>query len=222
MQAGKGTQGPKIEELLDIPALATGDMLRAAVSAGTEVGKAAKELMNAGKLVDDQTIMNLIAERIQQDDCKYGFILDGVPRTLEQASAIDDILTGRGEFVSQVLELDVPNEVLEARITGRWIHKKSGRSYHVVNKPPASLTAAQSSFAAVVGATAPSADNMLDDITGEPLMQRSDDTAEALIQRLTSYTDLTVRLAHVQTPLPLARCPLRRLLSVVCSAVPTP
>jgi len=195
--AGKGTQGPAIEELLELPALATGDMLRAAVSQGTAVGKQAKAVMDAGKLVDDEIIMNLIAERIQQEDCKYGFILDGMPRTLAQASAIDEILAKDNEFVSQVLELDVPNEVLEARICGRWIHKKSGRSYHVANKPPASLVAAQSSWSTYLTGVAPSAENMLDDVTGEPLMQRSDDNADALKQRLQSYSELTEPiLAH--------------------------
>lgn len=175
--AGKGTQGPKIEELLDLPQLSTGDMLRAAVAAGTEVGLKAKDVMNSGGLVTDEIVFGIIKDRIAEPDCAMGFILDGMPRTLKQAEMLDELLASQGERVSNVLELDVPDEVLEARITGRWIHKKSGRSYHVVNKPPKSLPS---------GAT-PTVENMLDDITGEPLMQRKDDTAAALGKRLSGY-----------------------------------
>lgn len=175
--AGKGTQGPKIEELLDLPQLSTGDMLRAAVSAGTEVGKKAKDIMAAGGLVTDEIVFGIIRDRIQEPDCAMGFILDGMPRTLKQAEMLDELLAKSGERVSDVIELNVPDQVLEDRIVGRWIHKKSGRSYHVKNKPPASFK----------GGSPPSAGNMLDDVTGEPLMQRSDDTAAALGTRLGAY-----------------------------------
>jgi adenylate kinase len=188
--AGKGTHGPKIEEALDIPQLSTGDMLRAAVAAKTEVGMKAKELMSAGKLVGDDIVIGIIKDRIQEPDCAKGFILDGFPRTLAQAQAIDSLLAEGGEKVSSVISLDIPDAVLEERICGRWIHKKSGRSYHVKFAPPKSLPA---------GAT-PTADNMKDDETGDALMQRPDDTAKALVQRLSSYHAETVPVLQHYRP----------------------
>lgn len=188
--AGKGTHGPKIEEALDIPQLSTGDMLRAAVAAKTEVGMKAKELMAAGKLVGDDIVIGIIKDRIQEPDCAKGFILDGFPRTLGQAKAIDKLLKEGGENVNSVISLDIPDAVLEERICGRWIHKKSGRSYHVKFAPPKSLPQ---------GAT-PSADNMKDDQTGEALMQRPDDTATALVQRLSSYHAETVPVLEHYRP----------------------
>ena len=179
--AGKGTHGPKIEEQLEIPQLSTGDMLRAAVGAGTEVGKKAQALMKAGALVGDDIVIGIIKDRIQEVDCKKGFILDGFPRTLGQAKAIDAVLAENKEKVTSVVSLEVPDSVLEERICGRWIHKASGRSYHVKFAPPKSLT----------GGT-PSAENMKDDATGDDLMQRPDDTAEALVNRLKSYHAETV------------------------------
>ena len=169
--AGKGSQAPKIEDKLSIPQLSTGDMLRAAVSAGTEVGKKAKALMDAGKLVDDDVVMGIIHDRIQEDDCKNGFILDGIPRTVKQAERINKLLQESGEKVTMVLELRLPDEVLEERICGRWIHKPSGRSYHVKFAPPKSL-----------GDKKPSADTMKDDLTGETLIQRADDTCDVQFQ----------------------------------------
>lgn len=190
--AGKGTQGPKIEELCGIPQLSTGDMLRAAVAAKTPVGLKAKELMNAGKLVGDDIILAMIADRIQEDDCKTGFILDGFPRTMEQAKELDKILQKRGECVTKVLALDIPDAVLEARITGRWIHKKSGRSYHVLNKKPKSME---------IGADGkPVPESMKDDETGEPLMQRSDDTADKLKKRLQEYHNKTQPILNYYGP----------------------
>lgn len=188
--AGKGTQGPKIEELLDLPQLSTGDMLRAAVAAGTEVGKKAKDIMAAGGLVTDEIVFGIIKDRISEPDCAMGFILDGMPRTLKQAQMLDELLKESGERVSDVIELDVPDSVLEQRIVGRWIHKKSGRSYHVTNNPPKSLKA---------GAT-PSKENMIDDITGEPLMQRSDDTSAALGKRLGAYHNETKPILNHYKP----------------------
>jgi len=187
--AGKGTHGPKIEEALGIPALSTGDMLRAAVAAGTEVGKQAKELMAAGKLVNDSVVIGIIKDRIQEPDCATGFILDGFPRTKVQAEAIDAVLAASGECVNSVISLEVPDSVLEERICGRWIHKKSGRSYHVKFAPPKSLAGG-----------VPTAENMLDDVTGQPLMQRPDDTAEALVTRLAGYHADTVPILDMYTP----------------------
>lgn len=179
--AGKGTHGPKIEEALDIPQLSTGDMLRAAVAAQTEVGKKAQDLMKAGKLVNDEIVIGIIKDRIQEPDCAKGFILDGFPRTVAQAKAVDKLLAAGCEKVNSVISLDIPDSVLEERICGRWIHKSSGRSYHVKFNPPKSL-----------GGAAPTKDTMKDDQTGEPLMQRPDDTAEALKTRLSSYHGETV------------------------------
>lgn len=182
--AGKGTHGPKIEDLLGIPQLSTGDMLRAAVAAQTEVGKKAQAVMKAGGLVSDDIVVGIIRDRIMKDDCKFGFILDGFPRTLVQAQALDKMLSEEGACVTKVIELQVPDGVLEERICGRWIHKKSGRSYHVKFAPPKSMK--------VGGDGKPIKESMKDDVTGEPLMQRADDTSSALVKRLAGYHGETV------------------------------
>ena len=185
--AGKGSQAPKIVETLGIPQLSTGDMLRAAVAAGSDVGKRAKDVMQSGGLVSDDLVVSIIQDRIKDADCKGGFILDGFPRTVEQAKMLDTMLASAGDRVSLVLALEVPDAVLTERICGRWVHKASGRSYHVKFAPPKSLRAG----------AAPSEATMLDDETGEPLMQRADDTEEALVKRLQGYHAQTVPiLAH--------------------------
>jgi len=178
--AGKGTHSPKIVEKMYTPSLSTGDMLRDAVAAGTEVGLKAKAIMESGGLVSDDIVVGIIKDRIQQDDAKEGFILDGFPRTVEQARALDTMLAESGELVSRIIELNVPDGVLEERICGRWLHKGSGRSYHVKFAPPKSYTGGD-----------PTPENMKDDETGEPLMQRADDNAEALKKRLESYHNQT-------------------------------
>jgi len=180
--SGKGTRAPILVEELGIPQLSTGDMLRAAVAAGTEVGKIAGAVMKSGSLVDDRLVVDVVKERITADDCSNGFILDGFPRTMEQAKMLDEVL--RPEAVSLVLALEVNDETLVERICGRWVHKESGRSYHIKFKRPASLPPD----------AVPSAENMLDDITHEPLMQRADDTEDALKSRLQSYHSMTVPL----------------------------
>jgi adenylate kinase len=190
--AGKGTQGPKIEDLLGIPQLSTGDMLRAAVSAGTEVGKKAEAVMKAGGLVSDEIVVGIIRDRIQEDDCKFGFILDGFPRTLPQAQALDKMLAEEGASVTKVIELEVPDSILEERITGRWIHKTSGRSYHVKYAPPKSMKLDANGK--------PIEDTMKDDQTGELLMQRKDDTAGALKQRLMGYHKETIPILKHYEP----------------------
>jgi len=167
--AGKGTHSPKIEERMESPSLSTGDMLREAVSKGTEVGLKAKKIMSEGGLVSDDIVVGIIKDRIAMPDCSKGFILDGFPRTVKQAEMLDELLKQSGDKVCSVIEFNVPDEILEERICGRWIHKASGRSYHVKFNPPKSFP------------------NMLDDIAGEPLMQRSDDTAGALVKRLQAY-----------------------------------
>merc|ERR1712046_319372 len=128
----------------------------------------------SGGLVTDDIVIGIIDERIRQRDCGWGFILDGFPRTLPQARALDEMLQKSGEKVNAVVEMHVPDSILEERICGRWMHKKSGRSYHVKFAPPKSYD----------GQSPPSTQNMLDDETGEPLFQRPDDTETALVNRL--------------------------------------
>ena len=195
--AGKGTHGPKIEDMLGIPQLSTGDMLRAAVANQTEVGKKAEAIMKAGGLVSDDIVVGIIRDRIQEPDCKFGFILDGFPRTLAQAKALDKMLAKEGAFVTKVVELQVPDEVLEERICGRWIHKDSGRSYHVKYAPPKSMKKDAKGK--------PIPESMKDDQTGEPLMQRKDDTSEALIQRLRGYHKETVPILDHYRPTGVVR-----------------
>ena len=190
--AGKGTHGPKIEDLLGIPQLSTGDMLRAAVAAKTEVGMKAEAVMKAGGLVSDDIVVGIIRDRIKEPDCKFGFILDGFPRTLKQAKALDAMLAKEGEAVSKVVELQVPDSVLEERICGRWIHKASGRSYHVKYAPPKSMKKDAGGK--------PIPESMTDDQTGEPLMQRKDDTASALVKRLQGYHKETVPILDHYAP----------------------
>jgi adenylate kinase len=172
-------------------------MLRAAVSAGTEVGKKAEAVMKAGGLVSDDIVIGIIRDRIQEEDCKFGFILDGFPRTLPQAKALDKMLAEEGACVTKVVELEIPDSVLEERITGRWIHKESGRSYHVKYAPPKSMKLDASGK--------PITDSMKDDLTGEPLMQRKDDTSDALIKRLQSYHAETVPILKHYEPKGIVR-----------------
>jgi len=188
--AGKGSQAPKIVEALSIPQLSTGDMLRAAVAAGSEVGVQAKDVMASGGLVTDDLAISIIKDRVKDEDCAGGFILDGFPRTVEQAKMLDAMLAESGDKVSLVLALEVPDEVLTERICGRWVHKGSGRSYHVTFAKPKSLGEGD----------VPSGTTMLDDETSEPLMQRADDTEEALGKRLEGYHAQTVPILEHYSP----------------------
>lgn len=165
--AGKGTQAQFIMEKYDIPQISTGDMLRAAVKAGTELGKQAKILMDNGKLVTDDLVIALVKERISQPDCKNGFLLDGFPRTIPQANA----MKAAGIDIDLVLEFDVPDDIIVDRITGRRVHSGSGRVYHVKYNPPK-----------VEGK---------DDVTGEDLQVRADDHEEVVRKRLIEYHQLT-------------------------------
>jgi adenylate kinase len=161
--AGKGTQANYIKEKYQIPQISTGDMLRAAVKAGTELGMKAKEYMDSGGLVPDEVIIGLVKERIQEPDCQKGFLFDGFPRTIPQADAMKDA----GVVIDAVVEIDVPDEEIIKRMSGRRAHLASGRTYHIVYNPPK-----------VEGQ---------DDVTGEPLVQRDDDKEEVVKKRLDVY-----------------------------------
>ncbi|MFG1497457.1 adenylate kinase [Saccharospirillum sp. HFRX-1] len=161
--AGKGTQAQYITEKYDIPQISTGDMLRAAVKAGSPLGLKVKEVMASGGLVSDETIIALIKERITQPDCANGCLFDGFPRTIPQAEA----LKNEGVQIDFVVDIDVDDSEIIKRISGRRVHEASGRVYHVDNNPPK-----------VAGK---------DDETGEPLIQRSDDQEETVAKRLEVY-----------------------------------
>jgi adenylate kinase len=165
--AGKGTQATFICHKFGIPQISTGDMLRAAVKAGTPLGIEAKKIMDSGALVSDDLIINLVKERIPQPDCAKGFLFDGFPRTLPQA----DAMKAAGVKIDYVLEIDVPFEAIIERMSGRRSHTTSGRTYHVKYNPPK-----------VEG---------LDDVTGEPLIQREDDKEETVRKRLEVYSAQT-------------------------------
>ncbi len=165
--AGKGTQANYIKEKYNIPQISTGDMLRAAVKAGTSLGIEARKVMDAGGLVSDDIILGLIDERLKQDDCKNGYLFDGFPRTLAQADALKD----KGVPVDAVIEIDVDDNEIIGRMAGRRVHLASGRTYHVVFNPPK--------------------EEGKDDETGEPLVQRDDDQEDTVRERLNVYHDQT-------------------------------
>jgi adenylate kinase len=165
--AGKGTQAQFICEKFAIPQISTGDMLRAAVKAGTELGIAAKKIMDAGGLVSDDIIIGLVKDRLTQADCSKGYLFDGFPRTIPQAQAMKDA----GVPIDFVLEIDVPFDAIIDRMSGRRVHPASGRTYHVKFNPPK-----------VEGK---------DDVTGEALIQRDDDKEETVRKRLQVYNDQT-------------------------------
>ena len=175
--AGKGTQAHAICARFSIPQISTGDMLRAAIAAGSILGQRVKSIMDAGELVSDNVILELITERLLEPDCKSGFLFDGFPRTIPQAEA----LTSNGIALDHVLEIDVSDEEVIRRITGRRIHEASGRVYHVVFNPPE-----------VEGK---------DDQTGDMLVQRVDDAKETVKERLKIYHDQTRPLVEYLTVL---------------------
>ncbi len=168
--AGKGTQAQFLTKTFDIPQISTGDMLRAAIKAGTELGKLAKSFMDEGKLVTDEIIIGLVKERITQEDCKNGFLLDGFPRTVPQADALKEA----GVAIDAVIEIDVPDSEIVKRMSCRRAHLASGRTYHVVFNPPK-----------IEGK---------DDLTGEDLVQRDDDKEEVVLDRLRVYHEQTAPL----------------------------
>jgi adenylate kinase len=161
--AGKGTQAAFICQKYGIPQISTGDMLRAAVKAGTPLGIAAKKVMDSGGLVSDDIIIGLVKERIAEPDCANGFLFDGFPRTIPQADAMKDA----GVKLDYVLEIDVPDAAIIERMSGRRVHVASGRTYHLKHNPPKV--------------------DMKDDVTGEDLIQREDDQEETVKKRLAVY-----------------------------------
>jgi adenylate kinase len=165
--AGKGTQARFICEEYNIPQISTGDMLRAAVKAETDLGLQAKKVMDAGGLVSDEVIIGLVKDRIMQADCANGFLFDGFPRTIPQAQAMVDAQV----TIDHVVEIDVDDEEIVARLSGRRVHPGSGRVYHVLFNQPRN--------------------EGLDDETGEPLVQRDDDTEETVRKRLNIYHEQT-------------------------------
>ena len=165
--AGKGTQAQFLCEQFGIPQISTGDMLRAAVAEGSELGLQAKSIMDSGGLVSDELIINLVKARLQQPDCEAGCLFDGFPRTIPQAQAMVDANIA----VDHVIEIAVDDEEIVGRLSGRRVHPASGRIYHVVHNPPV--------------------EDGKDDVTGEPLMQRDDDQEEMVRKRLSVYQQQT-------------------------------
>ena len=165
--AGKGTQAQSLMGKFGIPQISTGDMLRSAIKEGSELGLAAKRVMDEGKLVSDDIIIGLVKERIAREDCKDGFLLDGFPRTIPQADAMKDA----GIKIDHVIEFDVPDDVIVERMSGRRVHPASGRVYHVSNNPPKT--------------------EGKDDVTGEALIIREDDKEDTVRHRLSVYHEQT-------------------------------
>lgn len=170
--AGKGTQANYIKDKYNIPQISTGDMLRGAVKQGTPLGVAAKKVMDAGGLVSDEIILGLVKERIAQPDCSNGFLFDGFPRTIAQAEALKE----QGVRIDAVVEIDVDDDEIIKRMSGRRVHLASGRTYHLVFNPPKQ--------------------EGKDDVTGEDLIQRDDDQEETVRKRLAVYHEQTEPLIH--------------------------
>ena len=168
--AGKGTQAQHITQKFNIPQISTGDMLRSAIKQGTELGLKAKAVMDSGALVSDEIVIGLVKERIKQDDCKNGYLFDGFPRTIAQA----DALKNAGVAINYVIEINVPDEKIVSRLSGRRVHLASGRTYHLQYNPPKTMGK--------------------DDITNEDLIQRDDDKEETIKNRLAVYHNQTAIL----------------------------
>jgi adenylate kinase len=168
--AGKGTQAKIIEHKYNIAHISTGDMIRETIKSGSEIGNELKKILDAGQLVSDEFIIKIVKDRISKDDCKNGFLLDGVPRTIAQAEQLDKL----GINIDYIIEVDVANELLIERITGRRVHPASGRTYHIKFNPPKV------------------ADK--DDVTGEALITRTDDNEDTVRERLSVYHQQTAKL----------------------------
>ncbi|MDO4383479.1 MAG: adenylate kinase [Eubacteriales bacterium] len=172
--AGKGTQAVRLVEKYDIPHISTGDIFRKNIKEGTELGKKAQEYMNAGALVPDELVVDLVKDRLQQDDCKNGFLLDGFPRTIFQAEKLDEFLSETGQKMDIVINLKVEKEALIKRLTGRRVCKNCGASYHIVNVPPKK--------------------EGICDACGGELIQRKDDNLETVENRINVYEEQTAPL----------------------------
>lgn len=172
--AGKGTQAVRLVEKYEIPHISTGDIFRKNIKEGTELGKKAQEYMNAGELVPDELVVDLVKDRLQQDDCKNGFLLDGFPRTIFQAEKLDEFLAEMGQKMDIVINLKVEKDSLIKRLTGRRVCKNCGASYHIINIPPKK-------------------DGVCDTCGGE-LIQRKDDNIETVENRINVYDDQTAPL----------------------------
>jgi adenylate kinase len=170
--AGKGTQAGFIAKKHHIPLISTGDMLRAAIRAGTPLGQMAQKIMEKGDLVSDEVIISLVKERVSRDDCRDGYLLDGYPRTISQALALQK----ENVHIDHVIEIYVPDHEVVKRLGGRWSHIDSGRVYHEIHNPPQKAG--------------------LDDITNEPLVQRDDDKKETILERLRVYHEKTEPLVE--------------------------
>ena len=201
--AGKGTQAEIICKNFSIPHISTGDMLREAIANETTIGRQAKEIMDAGNLVPDNVIISLVKERIENDDCKNGYLFDGFPRTIPQADALEN----QEIFMDIVLELTIEDELIINRMSGRRIHQPTGRSYHLEFNPPK--------------------EDGIDDLTGEPLIQREDDKPETVKNRLEVYRDQTnplivyYRSKSVQTDLKYIEIDGSRAMNEVSSQIKT-
>jgi adenylate kinase len=184
--AGKGTQAKRLVEELQIPQVSTGDILREAARSGTEMGRRAKPIMDAGQLVPDEVVIGIIGERLEQGDARAGFILDGFPRTVAQAEALERMLAAKGKRIDRVLAIEVPESQVVARISGRRSCPKDGAVYHVAAQPPKREGVCDS--------------------CGSALIQRDDDRAEKVVERLRQYRDNTAPLiAYYETKGALAR-----------------